>query len=364
MKGNIRLGQKASLKPKLKAAPRIKFASFLELKEEKFSRYIAEVEADPVFRKLLSPDNAGRRVVTCKPFPRAVFAINNLPLEEQVSRDGSSVDVEVLLSESGGTADLIRKIGLDNFERFFIRGERPAEVKEICRECGISETEFQRVNDFINDLAVRSEFFHPSGLADETRISYTKLAELEYDGKSGFVINYFSPKYASGRYIVNIELLKELKKQKAFSSDELSGIGGVLEKIELINARKSTIYQIIAKIAEVQKNYLYSGDEKFLVPYTQKQLAKDIGIDSSVVCRAVFGRSLVTPHKVEKPLKFFVSKQSGLKQALVKKIIESRPGKLSDSDISGLLKEKFNMSVPRRTVNAYRNELRRQGRGS
>lgn len=363
MKRGIRLGQKLSIKPKLKMVGRIRFASFIKLGEGKFAEYIAEVEQDPVFKKLLSVDNAERRVVTCKSFPKTVFETSNLSIEEQISGDKSSVDVESLLQEKNGVAALIKKIGLEKFEKYFLRCETACQSSEICRECGITEKDAERVNSFINDLSVRSEFYHPSGLALESRLNYSKIAEIEYDGKSDFVINFFSPRYLSGRYVVNSVRLNALKKQNAFSKEETVRLGKLLEKIHLINSRKSTIYQILKNIIEVQKNYLYSGDDKFLVPYTQKKLAEDIGMDKSVVCRAIYGRSVLTPHKVEKPLKFFVTRKKTIRKTLVKKIIESEPRRLTDEKIRQFLKDKFNLDISRRSVNVYRNEILRKKRG-
>ena len=357
MKRGIRLGQKLTIKPKLKMIGRIRFASFIKLGEGKFSEYISEVEKDPVFKKLISADNIDRRVLTCKAFPRAVFEIKNISIEEQLSGDNSPVDVETLLAEKSGVGALIKKIGLEKFEKYFIRCEAPFKSPEVCRECGITEKEAESVDAFINDLAVRSEFYHPSGLELESRINYAKIAEIEYDGNSEFTINFFSPRYVSGRYAVNGARLAALKKQNAFTKEEIPKLGRLMEKIELINARKSTIYQIIMRIIEVQKNYLYSGEDKFLVPYTQRQLWKDIGMDNSVVCRALYGRSVVTPHKDEKPLKFFIASKKAIRQALIRKIIESEPGRLTDDKIKRALKDKFSLNVSRRSVNACRNEL-------
>jgi len=357
MKTSLRLSQKLTLKPRQKFITSIRLASFIKLGEKKFSECVIEVENDPVFRKLLSPESADLRVITLKNFTKAAFKFGNLPIKEQLSGDGTAVDVETVLADNKDAALLIKKIGLEKFEKYFLGSETVYPGARISAECGISEESVVRINELINDLSVRSEFYHPSGLEIESRVSYAKIAEIEFDGKDSFNINYFSPKYITGRYIVNNAKLSALKKQNIFSPEENSKIKSLIEKIELINARKTTIYQIISKIIEVQKNYLYSGEEKFLVPYTQKQLSEDIGVDKSVVCRAIYGRSVVTPRGVEKPLKYFFRKNKDIRKNLIKKIIKNEKRKLTDSKIVILLKNEFNITASRRSVNVCRNEL-------
>jgi len=357
MKNNAGLSQKVSVKHKQKPMTRIRLASFLQLGEKKFSEYVIEVENDPVFKKLLSLENAKKRVITRKRFPNTIFNLGILPIKEQLSGDSASIDVETLLGEKSGVAALIKKIGLEKFEKYFLYRDEAAPIEDITAQCGISKNDAANITEFLNDLSIRTEFYHPSSLDPGSRMAYTGIAGIEYDGKSDFTINFFSPKYISGHYIINNAKLAALKKQNTFSSEELSKLGNLIEKIDLINARKSTIYQIISRLLQVQKNYLYSGEDKFLVPYTQRKLAQEIGFDNSVICRAIYGRSVVTPHGVEKPLGFFFPSNKDVRKILIKKIFDSETKKMSDQSITEILKNEFNISISRRTVNACRNEL-------
>jgi hypothetical protein len=351
------LGQKLSVKPKQKLITRIRLASFLQLGEKKFSEYVIEIENDPLFKKLLSFENAKQRIITRKRFPKTTFNLGNIPIKEQSIGDGASIDVEMLLAEKNGAVAVIKKIGIEKFEKYFLYGDEVAMLEEITAQCGISKSDAESITELLNDLSLRTEFYHPSVLDPASRVAYARIAEIEYDGKADFVINFSSPKYISGRYIVNKANLAMLKKQGAFNSEEVSRIGNLIEKIDLINARKSTIYQVISRILQVQKNYLFSGEDKFLAPYTQRKLSKEIGFDSSVVCRAIYGRSLVTPHGAEKPLSFFFPSNKDIRKVLIEKIFEGAKIKMSDRKIQEIMKNTFNISLSRRTVNAYRNEL-------
>ena len=357
MSANLKLSQKLTIKPGMRLITKIRMASFIQLGERKFSEYVIEVENDPVFKKLLSSEDAERRVITCKKFPKTTFGVGDLSFQEEISKDGASLDVETLLAGKNNSVALIKKIGLEKFEKYFLSGDEPGTVTEICSQCGISPNDAASIVDLINDLSIRAEFYHPSDLVLGGRITYAKIAEIVYDGKEDFVINYFSPKYISGRYLINSARLSALKKKNYFTAEELSRISKLIDKIELINARKSTIYQILRKIVQMQKNYLYSGDDKFLVPYTQKKLSQDIRVDESVICRAIYGRSILTPHDIEKPLKYFFPKNKSIRKKLLEKIISSEPKKLTDRQIVQKLKNEFSIVVSRRTVNAYRNEL-------
>jgi Sigma-54, DNA binding domain len=359
MKNKAGLSQKLSVKPKQKLITRIRLATFLQLGEKKFSEYVIEVENDPLFKKLLSLENAKQRVITCERFPKTTLNFGNFSINEQLNRDASSFDVETLLGEKSGAAALIKKIGLENFEKYFLCSDKAAPVEEVTARCGISKSEAASITELLNDLAVRTEFYHPSVLSPKSSAAYTRIAVIEYDGKADFNINFFSPKYIAGRYIVNKAKLAALKKKNIFSCEEVSKLSNLIEKIDLINARKSTIYQIISRILQVQKNYLFSGEDKFLVPYTQRKLSQEIGFDNSVICRAICGRSVVTPHGAEKPLSFFFPSNKDVRKILIEKIFESGMVDISDKKITEMVKNKFNIRVSRRTVNAYRNELHR-----
>jgi len=76
-----------------------------------------------------------------------------------------------------------------------------------------------------------------------------------------------------------------------------------------------------------------------------------------VICRAIYGRSIVTPREVEKPLKFFFPGNKDVRKKLIQKIMSSEPRGLTDGSIAAILKDEFNISVSRRTVNVCRNEL-------
>jgi hypothetical protein len=248
-------------------------------------------------------------------------------------------------------------MGLRRFERYFLHNDLLSAGPDIAAACGISTEEVEKINAFLNELSVRTEFFYPSAIDYEARIPYHKLAEIIDGGDEGFIVRFYSPKFIQGKYAIDFERFNDLKKRGVFSPVETRQIEKLLRKLALINGRKSTLYQILQTIVTRQAPYLKTGNEKYLVPYTQKELSRAIEVDQSLVSRALCGRSVLTPGGQEKPLKFFFPSKKNIRKDIIREIIRSEKRPLTDNAIKALLKEKYDIDVSRRTVNACRKEM-------
>ena len=110
-------------------------------------------------------------------------------------------------------------------------------------------------------------------------------------------------------------------------------------------------------------------DSKALIPLTLKQIATSIGISESTVSRIVKSKYLELPKK-NIPLSSLLEKKVTLRSSggkevspsqlkkLIKTIIqiEKKSEPFSDQRIQKFLKEKYKVSVARRTVAKYRQE--------
>jgi RNA polymerase sigma-54 factor len=137
--------------------------------------------------------------------------------------------------------------------------------------------------------------------------------------------------------------------------------------IEAIEQRYNTLSMTINAIVEHQKDYFLSGDEKHLKPMILKDIADKIHMDISTISRVANSKYIDTPYGT-KLLKSFFSE--GMKNEEgedvstieIKKILEQliqkedKKSPLTDSALSGLLKEK-GYPVARRTVAKYREQL-------
>ena len=142
------------------------------------------------------------------------------------------------------------------------------------------------------------------------------------------------------------------------------------EALSFINGferRQKTLLEVGKFIVSKQEKHLL--DSKALTPLTLKQIATSIGISESTVSRIVKSKYLELPKK-NIPLSSLLEKKVTLRSSggkevspsqlkkLIKTIIqiEKKSEPFSDQRIQKYLKEKYKVSVARRTVAKYRQE--------
>jgi len=135
----------------------------------------------------------------------------------------------------------------------------------------------------------------------------------------------------------------------------------------LVNSRKTTIYQVIQNIIEAQYNFFQSGNLKDLKFLTQASLAEKIGVEASLISRAISGKAIRIPQGRETSLKTFFPTKKQLRKELIREIIEQEKINLqnkiikkpySDGEIRKKLKEDYGISVSRRSVSEWRFDLK------
>jgi transposase len=333
---------------------RLQQANLLEMPEEEFNKLTAEVEGSPLFEKLYQKE----KIVRYQRYPKTDISARFYELNEEVAAGGiGALDIESLLSNKEAVVRQIQKMGLEKFEHYFLYPEPGTSVQEIAQECDLDIPEVEKINSLINEFCVMSEFYHPSTLSSGHGIHYSKVASIER-GSEGFVIGYFAPCYARGRYSIDYERFEELKGNGAFSAAEAKEIRQLFKKLELINSRKDTATRILHGIVEKQALYFESGNSKALLPFSQKELAEKIGVVPSSISRAISGRSLETPFGEEKALKDFFPKPRMFRKELVRQLLETGEEFPSDEAIKAKLEQKFGVSISRRSVANLRKELR------
>ncbi|SEP92722.1 RNA polymerase, sigma 54 subunit, RpoN/SigL [Virgibacillus subterraneus] len=134
-----------------------------------------------------------------------------------------------------------------------------------------------------------------------------------------------------------------------------------------ISFRSNTLENVIRNIVDKQQMYFEHGSF-MLQPLTLKDIATELRLHISTVSRAISNKYVQTKHGVI-PLKFFL--QSGVKQSdgqqtssfVIKQLIfemlkhENKHKPLSDQMIKNRLYEEFSISIARRTVMKYREQL-------
>ncbi|MBI4303637.1 MAG: hypothetical protein HY665_04810 [Chloroflexi bacterium] len=331
---------------------RIEQATLLEMPENEFNKLIVEVEQSPLFKKLYQ----SQKLIRYQKFPHTNISSSFYELKEEIVADKGSLDIESLLQNKENILHLIQKTGMEKFKQYFLFPESGMTIEEIASGCGLSVSEVDKINSLIDDFSIMSEFYHPSEVA-ANGVHYSKVASVEQD-EQGFVIGYFSPAFARGQYSIDYERFEALKAGGLLTEAEAKEARQLFKKLELINSRKDTMVKILQAIVDKQALYLNSGNVKSLLPLSQKELAKKIGIVPSSICRAIDRKSIETPWGKEVPLKDFFPRPRRFKKELLKQLLENEKEFRSDEAIRARLWEKCGVAISRRSVANLRKELK------
>lgn len=137
--------------------------------------------------------------------------------------------------------------------------------------------------------------------------------------------------------------------------------------IKSIEHRKSTIYKVLEKILEIQKDYFDYGDE-YLKPMTLKEIAEELSVHESTISRAIRDKYIYTNKGTIRIKDLFTTAISSstngedVSVKIIKKAIkdlidkEDKEKPLSDQVICDLI-NKEDMNISRRTVAKYREEM-------
>jgi len=344
--------QSLQMRQELSQILRMEQANLLEMPEDEFHRLITEIEQSPLFKRLYQKE----KLIRHQRFPGTDISSSFYQLREEVVADRGSIDVESLLLNKEQIVGQIQKLGLEKFKRYFLFPESGMTLEEIARECDLGVLEVQKINNLIDDLSIMSEFYHPSNVTS-SGIRYSKVASVEKDER-GFIIGYFSASLARGQYSIDYERFEELKAAGVLTEAEGKEARQLFRKLELINSRKDTLTQILQNIIDKQALYLESGDLKSLLPFSQKELAKETGLAPSSVSRAIRSKSINAPWGEEIPLENFFPRPKRFRKELLRQLLETDNEFSSDEAIRTKLWEKFGVAISRRSVANLRKELK------
>ncbi len=168
------------------------------------------------------------------------------------------------------------------------------------------------------------------------------------------------------------EMLKGYKENKAKSQkDAVMFIKQKLDAakwfIDAVNQRRDTLLKTIQAIADYQKEYFLTGDERKIKPMILKDIADRIKMDISTVSRVANSKYVQTPYGVKLLKEFFSEsmkdaqgedvstiKIKNILQSIIDQENKRKP--LTDEQLSKALKEK-GYPIARRTIAKYREQL-------
>jgi hypothetical protein len=340
---------------------RLAAAKWLSMSEPEVAREATDIEGDPLFRELVFGGGGRSPLVRRRRWPAAEMHQGFYELKEEIAAGDGSADIHDLIEKHEDLLGLIRKIGQDNFERYFLIGDTDASFPEICETLGIKEDVGRRIMDLVLEVGARSEFFRPGRAPETAGVRYSCIAEIERDPREaeGLFFRFFAPHWARGRYEIQYDRLEDWKKHRELNVGERRDLRKLLKRIEMLNMRQDTLFQILSRSSTEQSVFLRTRRRERLRPLSLRELARRIGVAPSTVSRAIARRSVVLPWGEEVPLKYLLTGQREVLLEILKEWRRTgimRPG-VTDESLMVRLAEEAGITVSRRTVNECRRKL-------
>ncbi|MFG6495561.1 RNA polymerase factor sigma-54 [Fictibacillus sp. UD] len=235
-------------------------------------------------------------------------------------------------------------------------------MKTLASILNVTPQEVEKAADFLQTLEPRpGAAFSP---VNDQSYLYPDVSVTEENGKFHISVNeQYSPilklndSYGS--------LLNGKSATSKFLDDSFQKFNWLKKALE---QRRETLLNITKEIVRVQETYFLTFDKSDLIPLTLKEVADEIGVHESTVSRAVKNKVLQTTKGAVELKSFFTAKiftqDGGSASATsakteIKKLVdnEDKQKPLSDQMLAALLEKNSGLSISRRTVAKYREEL-------
>ncbi|WP_336883293.1 RNA polymerase factor sigma-54 [Priestia koreensis] len=244
----------------------------------------------------------------------------------------------------------------DHFEAFALK-----KWEKLSRELNVTTGDIQEINDQIihlnprpglQYLNERHRYITPDFIVKKVADRY----DVHMNAETDFTIRL-------NQQYMNVLAESRSTEAKAYLEDKQRELQWIMKSL---NTRKQTL-QLIMEALLIEQEAFFSNGMAYMKPLTMKQLADKIGVHESTISRAIRNKYVETSFGTYEMNVFFNSRVSEdgeasssaqIKEAMQTLIAnENRQKPLSDQQLTKLLKEAYNMSVSRRTVAKYRDEL-------
>lgn len=360
MNQKLVLTQNAKQNLRLKLMGKIKLAQFLSLPEPDFESYIWQVENDPLFDILREK----YRVLKYRKFS-GVITTNTMKLQADIVEEQNRTEMDELLSDPT-VFPLLEKIGKSIGEKVFLEilaGRK--NINEVAVKYELSSVEKDSFKQFLDkfhlDQLVNPDFTP----ALSHSIPFFLIAGFDWDGDNLMIYPVKKQNYlVKGRYNIDYTRFEKLIARGTIEKQDIGKITKLFRKLDMINQRITTIYQILHHLKQIQSTFFKSGTTLDLISSTQSDLARNLNLHPSTVSRAIAGKSILTPQGKEKTIKFFFSRK-WLKNLVKKTILEEEEAiekgvlisPLRDEQICRRIAEDYKVNLSRRSIAKYRKML-------
>lgn len=322
---------------------RLRLAAALRMPERDAEEEIREIEGSRAFRLLRES-----RVIAIRPYADMRFAARRFEGWELRS---ASQGVAEVLDGRGDLVRLMEGMGQERFEEFFLRADAMSD-QQRAQACGISIAQAGQLRELVNRLYIQSEF--ETGTKHEAPAKVmSAVAGIEVeDGRP--VLAFFHRDVWKGRYEVDSgrrsEVLARLDPADAREAESL------LFKIDLLERRKSTLFQALEALIVHQADYLVTRDPAQRRPLTQRALAAQLAVAPNAFNMLISNKSIQLPWGLEAPVKHLMPSAKTILLERLHELATERP-RLSDQALGLELARRFGARLSRRSVAQYRNDL-------
>jgi len=272
--------------------------------------------------------------------------------------------------------DIIRKLII-----FYLNELSQKKFKKIAKDLNLSYYEIQELLDeIIKNLDPKpGRIFHqnseahylvPDFIIKKVGNNYKVIENLNI--LPSIKINSFYKKYLSENKDNKVGKKNIFKSEKKIENQKT--IDYITKKIDsaswiirCFEQRQKTLMEIVRYIIDYQREFLEQGIS-YIKPLSMKKVANSLNIHESTVSRAIHGKKIQLPRGTY-DLKYFFSKSLSQERDMlisndkiknmVKNyiLLEDPCNPYSDKDLAGLLEEKENIRIARRTITKYRKLL-------
>ncbi|MFH1619482.1 MAG: hypothetical protein ABIG11_06205 [bacterium] len=324
---------------------RLRLAQLATISEEEFGRDTGELEKSRLFKLLMT---AG--IIRLSEFPRARFAAKQFAGYGVKLSTGSGLPE--LVDGNSDLVRIIRRIGQKKFEACFLKSEA-SDIK-TAKACGLTLNETRRVKELVDTVFIQTEFELTSAEPAAPPVQvYSSVAGIMVENNKP-VLAFFNREIWKGQYSVNKNRLAEYL--SAIPPAEARKAKTLVGQLEFLERRKTTLYRLLELLLESQKDYLVCGKPEKRTPLTQRQVAKQVEVDPSVLNRLLSNKSVQMPWGLEVPLSALIPSAKQINRGLLYELLSANPG-LSDEKLRRLMEAEHGVKLSRRSISQYRSEL-------
>lgn len=336
---------------------RVKMAQAIEMKEPDWAKMLAEVEKDPLFQDLLKAETSGKKIVSYQRFKRTSLAGQFYDMQDVNVAGSSGESPETLLGRKKHLLELIQKIGQENFEKYYLYREAGLSDEQIIEECHVSPEQHQEIRDFVLEMSVNAEFYHPSVLNQNTSVQPNLVGKIIANDDGTFSMSFFSPHLARGRYEINHDAFKNWKKEKKIGRPDATKLRKFLGLLELSNLKQGAFMRVIEYMLDAQKDYLRTQDFTQMAPISLRQVSRILHFAPSTISRVIGTKSVLLPWDHEVTLLHLMPGKRKVVLKILERMIAKESKHQTDAYYSSQLVSEFGIKVSRRTVTACRHAL-------